>query len=76
MVIAGIAFTQVVVSFGAVRSTMITAMVPPIAALAAVPLLGEALAPNTLLGLGCVTGGLLLGLRAAVPLAVPRTRPA
>ena len=43
---------------------------------AVLPLLGEALAPNTLLGLGCVTGGLLLGLRAAVPLAVPRTRPA
>lgn len=74
MVIAGMSYTQVVATFGPVRSTMITALVPPIAALAAVPLLGEELAPTTLLGLACVTGGLLLGLRAALPrpVALPR----
>ncbi len=73
MVVAGIAFTQVVVTFGAVRSTMITALVPPIAALAAVPLLGEALAPTTWFGLAAVTGGLLLGLRGATArTSVPR----
>ena len=75
MVIAGMAYTQVVATFGPVRSTMITALVPPIAALAAVPLLGETLAPTTLLGLACVTGGLLLGLRAAPPRSAPLPRP-
>jgi drug/metabolite transporter (DMT)-like permease len=36
-----------------------------LAALSAVPLLGEALTPVGLLGLACVTLGLLIGLRAA-----------
>lgn len=61
MLVAGIAFTQVVVIFGPVRTTMITAVVPVLAALAAVPLLGEPLTPAVIGGLACVTGGLLLG---------------
>ena len=70
MLVAGIAFTQVVKTFGPVRTTMITALVPVLAALSAVPLLGEPLTTVTLLGLVCVTLGLLVGLRAAT---LPRT---
>lgn len=65
MLIAGLAFTQVVTTFGPVRTTMMTALVPGLAALAAVPLLGEPLGAAALGGLLCVTCGLLLGLRHA-----------
>ncbi len=64
MLIAGVAFTQVIKTFGPVRTTMITAVVPVLAALAAVPLLGEGLGVAALIGLACVTLGLLVGLRA------------
>lgn len=67
MLVAGWAFTQVVATFGPVRTTMITALVPALAALAAVPLLDEPLTGPALGGLLCVTAGLLLGLRAARP---------
>jgi len=63
MLIAGVAFTQVIATFGPVRTTMMTALVPALAALAAVPLLGEALSAAAVGGLVCVTAGLLLGLR-------------
>ncbi len=63
MLVAGLAFTQVVTTFGPVRTTMITAMVPSLAALSAVPLLGETLGAAALGGLACVTAGLLIGLR-------------
>lgn len=61
MLVAGVAFTQVVAHYGPVRTTMFTAIVPPLAALAAVPVLGEPLAATALLGLACVTLGLLVG---------------
>ena len=61
MVVAGCAYTQVVAHYGPVRTTMFTAIVPPLAALAAVPVLGEPLAATALLGLACVTLGLLVG---------------
>jgi drug/metabolite transporter (DMT)-like permease len=64
MLIAGIAFTQVIRTFGPVRTTMITAVVPVLAALAAVPLLRELLTTAAVFGLACVTFGLLVGLRA------------
>lgn len=64
MLIAGVAFTQVVTTFGPLRTVMITALVPAISALAAAPLLGEPLTPTVLTGLVCVTAGLLLGLGA------------
>ena len=57
MLIAGPAFTQVIASFGAVRAAMLTALVPVISALAAVPVLGESLGLVTIAGLGCVTAG-------------------
>jgi drug/metabolite transporter (DMT)-like permease len=65
MLIAGIAFTQVVATCGPVRTTLLTALVPSLAALAAVPVLGEPLSGAALGGLVCVTAGLLLGLRPA-----------
>lgn len=61
MLVAGIAFTQVVAHYGPVRTTMFTAFVPPLAALAAVPVLGEPLAASALAGLALVTLGLLVG---------------
>ncbi|MBL8339928.1 MAG: DMT family transporter [Rubrivivax sp.] len=61
MLVAGLAFTQVVAHYGPVRTTMFTALVPPLAALAAVPVLGEPLAASALLGLAGVTLGLLVG---------------
>jgi drug/metabolite transporter (DMT)-like permease len=65
MWIAGLCFTQVVATFGPVRTTMLTSLVPPTAALLAVPLIGEPLQVAALWGLACVTLGLLLGLRQA-----------
>ena len=75
MLIAGVAFTQVVTTFGPLRTVMITALVPVISALGAVPLLGEPLTPTIVIGLVCVTGGLLLGLRTS-RVSVPRVKPA
>lgn len=71
MLLAGLAYTRVVTTFGPMRTTMVTALVPPLAALSAVPILGETLGVAALAGLGCVTAGLLLGLRAVRPAPVP-----
>jgi drug/metabolite transporter (DMT)-like permease len=68
MLVAGWAYTQVVQTFGPVRTTMLTALVPPLAALLAVPVLGEALGHAALGGLLCVSLGLVIGVRAAAPL--------
>lgn len=69
MLVAGLAYTQVVQTFGPLRTTMLTALVPPLAALSAVPLLGEPLGMAALGGLFCVGLGLCVGLRAAAPAA-------
>ena len=71
VVISGITFTYMVRHYGPVRSTMITALVPGLSALAAVALLGEPMHWNLLAGLALVTGGILLGVRAARPAAQP-----
>lgn len=76
MLLAGVAFTQVVASFGPMRTTMITALVPVLAALSAVPLLGEPLGALPLAGLVCVTLGLWVGLRPARTAALPVRKPA
>lgn len=67
MLVAGLAYTQVLQTFGPVRTTMLTALVPPLAALSAVPLLGEPLGWTALGGLLCVALGLYVGLRAVAP---------
>lgn len=69
MLLSGLAFTQVVATFGPVHTTMITAIVPPLVALLAVPLLGEPLGGAAIGGLACVTVGLLVGLRSSRPRA-------
>lgn len=65
MVISGITFTYMVRHYGPVRSTMITALVPGLSALAAVAFLGEPLHWNLLVGLALVTAGILLGVQAS-----------
>jgi drug/metabolite transporter (DMT)-like permease len=61
-------------SFGPVRTTMLTALVPGLSALTAVAVLGEPLGLALIGGLALVTAGILVGVRAArVPApAVPR----
>lgn len=63
--ISGISFTVMIAHFGPVRSTMITALVPGLSALAATVLLAEPLAWNLLGGLALVTAGIVLGVRPA-----------
>ena len=70
VVISGITFTRMIQHFGPVRSTMITALVPGLSALAAVLFLGEPLAWNLLLGLALVTLGIVFGVRGVAPPAV------
>ena len=63
VVISGITFTRMIQHFGPVRSTMITALVPGLSAIAAAVVLGEPLVWNLMLGLGLVTAGILFGVR-------------
>ena len=73
--ISGITFTTMVRHFGPVRSTMMTALVPGLSALAAVLFLGEPLGWNLMLGLIVVTLGMLFGLRAGAVVPVePRAK--
>jgi drug/metabolite transporter (DMT)-like permease len=65
VVIAGILFTRAVGALGAGTATMITAVIPATAALAAVPLLDEPLSPLALAGVVAVSAGMILGVRAA-----------
>ncbi len=65
--ISGISFTVMIAHFGPVRSTMMTALVPGLSALAATVLLAEPLAWNLLGGLALVTAGIVLGVRPAAP---------
>ena len=77
VVISGITFTQMIRSFGPVRSTMITALVPGLSALGAVVFLGEPLSAALLLGLALVTAGIVFGVRAAAraPVSVAAAGP-
>ena len=63
VVISGITFNLMVQHYGPVRSTMITALVPGLSALAAVFFLGEPLYWNLMAGLALVTAGILFGVR-------------
>ncbi len=74
VVVSGIAFTRMIQHFGPVRSTMMTAVVPGLSALAAVLFLGEPLYWNLSLGLMLVTLGIVFGVRSsAVPAGVPES---
>ena len=69
--ISGVTFTRMIQYYGPVRSTMITAVVPGLSALAAVLFLGEPLAWNLVLGLALVTMGIVFGVRSVAPAARP-----
>ncbi len=70
VVISGISFTRMIQTFGPVRTTMITALVPGLSAIAAVLFLGEPMHWNQLAGLVLVTVGILFGVRAMKPIAM------
>jgi len=65
-VLAGFLFTRAVTAIGAPRTTAITALVPALAALAAWPLLGEALGAFGLAGVALVSAGMILGVAGRV----------
>ena len=69
VVVSGIAFTKMIQHFGPVRSTMMTAVVPGLSAVAAAIVLGEPLLWNVLLGLTLVTAGIVFGVRKAAVVA-------
>jgi drug/metabolite transporter (DMT)-like permease len=62
VVISGVTFTLMLRHYGAVRSTMITALVPALAALGAVHFLNEPLTLPLVLGLLLVTVGIAVGV--------------
>jgi len=61
-IVAGLLFTRAVIAIGPQRTTAITSLVPAMAALAAWPLLGEALGALGLAGVALVTAGMLLSV--------------
>lgn len=65
--VAMLLYTFAVRSLGAQTVTLLMAIVPGLAALAAVPILGEPLSLYTLAGLGSVTIGALIGARITQP---------
>lgn len=69
VVISGITFMRMVETFGPIRTTMVTAIVPALSALGAVVFLGEPLYWNLLVGLVLVTVGIVFGVRSVLPLA-------
>ena len=73
VVISGITFVRMVETFGPIRSTMITAVVPGLSALGAVLFLGEPLYWNLLLGLALVTIGIVFGVKPVTPAASLQT---
>lgn len=66
-------YTRVVQVFGPSRTTMITALCPALAALIAVPMLGEPLTLLVMLGLAAVTAGMVTGVTggAVAPTPLP-----
>lgn len=63
----GMLFTFATQTIGPVKAALVFALVPGITAVAAVPLLGEAVDAITVLGLVCVTLGAVLGAIASAP---------
>ena len=65
VVVSGITFNMMIRTFGPVRSTMLTAVVPGLSALSAALYLSEPLPWNVLIGLTLVTLGIVFGVRQA-----------
>ena len=70
VVVSGIAFNKMIQHYGPVRSTMITALVPGLSAIAAVMVLGEPLHWNLVAGLALVTAGIVFGVRKGSVIAI------
>lgn len=70
VVVSGITFNLMIRHYGPVRSTMLTAVVPGLSALAAAVFLGEPLPWNVLLGLTLVTAGIVFGVQKAARTAL------
>ncbi len=70
VIVSGITFLKMVEHYGPVRTTMITAMTPGLAAIGAVLFLGEPLHWNLILGLIAVTLGITFGVKPNVALKV------
>jgi drug/metabolite transporter (DMT)-like permease len=66
VVVSGITFLMRVSHYGPVRSTMITALVPGLAAMGGVFILGEPLSWNIVLGLLAVSVGIVFGVKPNV----------
>lgn len=64
-IIGNIGFTMMLKSFGPVRTTMMTALVPSLAALSAVFFLGEPLYWNLIAGLVLALTGVILGITSS-----------
>lgn len=75
VVVSGITFLMMVNHYGPVRSTMITALVPGLAALGGVLFLGEPLSWNVVLGLVAVSVGIVFGVKPGVtgPTRTPKS---
>ncbi len=65
--VAMLLYTYAVRSLGAQTVTLLMAIVPGLATVAAVPILGEPLSPYTVAGLSAVTMGAMLGARINQP---------
>ncbi len=57
-IVSMFAYMRVVVAFGAASTTMLTAAVPGLVTILAIPLLGEVPSWTDILGVACVTGGI------------------
>jgi drug/metabolite transporter (DMT)-like permease len=70
-VLAGLLYTKAVTLIGPGPTTMVGAVVPALSALAAWPLLGEALPPLGLLAVLLVSAGMALGVAGTAPCVDP-----
>lgn len=62
MVLTSLLYTRALVALGPTRLAFFTAVVPALAAVAAWPILGEALGPAAMLGVAVVSGGMIYGV--------------
>lgn len=62
VVLSTLVYTRMLMTFGPTRAAIITAVVPGLAAVLAVPLLGEPLAAAAVIGLALVTSGMIVGV--------------
>ncbi|MBN9530841.1 MAG: DMT family transporter [Alphaproteobacteria bacterium] len=75
-VLAIITFTKTIEALGAARASLFPTLVPVLANLLAVPVLGEPLTPATMAGMVLVTGGMVLAMSSGLrPRPTPGVTP-